>query len=112
VIKPPMVSVYEIVTERIIQKLDQGVTPWRRPWHVESGLPRNLVSGKEYRGVNNKMMIPRVESAAISSWTRRVHRMRSPAPVRSSKKGFAHRAGSPSGISSVNYSAKVLTPPH
>jgi len=47
-----MPSVYEIVTERIIAKLEEGVIPWRRPWHTESGLPRNLVSGKEYRGVN------------------------------------------------------------
>jgi antirestriction protein ArdC len=45
-------NVYEIVTERITAKLEQGVIPWRRPWHSESGLPRNLVSGKEYRGVN------------------------------------------------------------
>jgi antirestriction protein ArdC len=47
-----MTSVYEIVTERIVSKLEQGVIPWRRPWHAESGLPRNLVSGKEYRGMN------------------------------------------------------------
>jgi antirestriction protein ArdC len=47
-----MPTVYEIVTERIIAKLEQGIIPWRRPWHAESGLPRNLVSGGEYRGVN------------------------------------------------------------
>ena len=47
-----MSTVFEIVTERIIAKLEQGIIPWRRPWHAESGLPRNLVSGKEYRGIN------------------------------------------------------------
>jgi len=47
-----MPTVFEIVTERITAKLEQGVIPWRRPWHAESGLPRNLVSGKEYRGIN------------------------------------------------------------
>ncbi|HME69265.1 MAG TPA: ArdC family protein [Myxococcota bacterium] len=47
-----MASVYEIITDRIINKLEQGVVPWRRPWHAESGLLRNLISGKEYRGIN------------------------------------------------------------
>ena len=47
-----MQTVYEIVTSRIIEKLEQGVVPWRRPWHAESGLPRNLISGREYRGIN------------------------------------------------------------
>ena len=44
-------SVYEIVTERILEKLEQGTIPWQRPWSG-GGCPRNLVSGKEYRGVN------------------------------------------------------------
>ena len=42
---------YEIVTERIINLLEHGVIPWRRPW-ASTGLPRNLVSKKPYRGVN------------------------------------------------------------
>jgi antirestriction protein ArdC len=44
-------SVYEIVTERILEKLEAGTVPWRKPWSA-GGAPRNLVSGKEYRGVN------------------------------------------------------------
>ncbi len=44
-------SVYEIVTERILEKLEQGTVPWRKPW-AGGGCPKNLVSGKEYRGVN------------------------------------------------------------
>ena len=44
-------DVYAIVTEKIISLLDQGVVPWRRPW-TSTGLPRNLVSKKPYRGVN------------------------------------------------------------
>lgn len=43
-------SVYEIVTERILDALAKGVVPWRRPWQTD--MPRNLVSGREYRGVN------------------------------------------------------------
>jgi antirestriction protein ArdC len=40
-----------IVTEKIINLLESGVVPWRRPW-TSTGLPRNLVSKKPYRGVN------------------------------------------------------------
>ncbi len=25
-------SVYEIITEKIIEKLEKGVVPWRKPW--------------------------------------------------------------------------------
>ena len=44
-------DVYAIVTERIINLLENGVVPWRRPWS-STGQPRNLVSKKPYRGVN------------------------------------------------------------
>jgi antirestriction protein ArdC len=45
-----MPNVYEIVTEQIIKQLESGVAPWRKPWRCEP--PCNLVSGKEYRGIN------------------------------------------------------------
>ena len=44
-------DIYAIVTEKIINLLESGVIPWRRPW-TSTGLPRNLVSKKPYRGVN------------------------------------------------------------
>jgi antirestriction protein ArdC len=43
-------SVYEIVTEKIIQQLQNGVAPWRKPWRAEA--PCNLITGKPYRGIN------------------------------------------------------------
>jgi antirestriction protein ArdC len=43
-------NVYEIVTARILEALSKGVCPWRKPWSVD--VPRNVVSGREYRGVN------------------------------------------------------------
>jgi antirestriction protein ArdC len=46
-----MTSEYAIVTEKIINLLESGVVPWRRPW-TSTELPRNLVSKKPYRGVN------------------------------------------------------------
>lgn len=43
-------SVAEIVTETIIESLEKGVAPWRKPWTC--GSPRNLTTGKPYRGLN------------------------------------------------------------
>ncbi len=44
-------DVYAIVTEKIVNLLEQGVVPWRKPW-TSTGLPRNLVSKKPYNGIN------------------------------------------------------------
>lgn len=48
-------TVYQVVTDRILDLLNQGVIPWRRPW-VAVGAPRNLVTGREYRGFNVFML--------------------------------------------------------
>jgi len=45
-------DVYQIVTEKIIALLEQGTIPWRKPWATSQGMPKNLVSKKEYRGIN------------------------------------------------------------
>ena len=49
-----MPNVYEVITGRIIKQLESGTAPWHKPWKArgKSGLPRNLVSGREYRGIN------------------------------------------------------------
>lgn len=44
-------SVYDIVTERILEALEQGIVPWQRPW-TSLGGPRNLNSKRPYRGIN------------------------------------------------------------
>jgi len=43
-------NVYQIVTEKILQKLREGVVPWERPW--TNVRPQNLISRKSYRGIN------------------------------------------------------------
>lgn len=48
-------DVYAIVTQKIIDLLEQGVVPWRRPW-TGSGLPRNVISKKPYRGINHFLL--------------------------------------------------------
>ncbi len=44
-------NVYEVITDQIIDRLERdGVVPWHQPWSTER--PKNLVSKKEYRGIN------------------------------------------------------------
>ena len=45
-------KVNKIVTERIIELLEQGKVPWVKPWKSKGGRPKNAVSGKVYRGIN------------------------------------------------------------
>lgn len=45
-----MPSVPEIITANIIEQLERGVAPWRKPW--STSIPRNLISKKPYRGLN------------------------------------------------------------
>jgi antirestriction protein ArdC len=48
-------NVYDIVTNRITELLEQGTVPWRRPWRSTEG-PRNLISKKPYRGINSFLL--------------------------------------------------------
>lgn len=47
-------EIYESVTMRILDCLDKGVVPWRKPWGVAT--PRNLSSGHVYRGINQVLL--------------------------------------------------------
>lgn len=47
-----MCKIYDVVNNRIMELLQQGTVPWRKTWHSESNYPKNLVSKKEYRGIN------------------------------------------------------------
>ncbi|MCE7056283.1 ssDNA-binding domain-containing protein [Algoriphagus sp. AGSA1] len=44
-------DIYRKFTDLIIEKLEQGVIPWRQPWH-EMGMPANYLTKKPYRGIN------------------------------------------------------------
>jgi antirestriction protein ArdC len=48
---PAKKSAYDAAADKIIAQLEAGTIPWRKPW-VSAGLPKNLVSQKEYRGLN------------------------------------------------------------
>lgn len=47
-------DLYAEVTQKIITMLEKGVVPWRSPimGAGQAGMPKNLSSGKAYRGVN------------------------------------------------------------
>lgn len=47
-------KVYEIVSDRIITALEQGIIPWRKQWDAAASdrLPINGNSRKPYRGIN------------------------------------------------------------
>ena len=43
-------KVYDVITDRILEALDQGTIPWRRPW--TAGIPRNATNNRPYHGIN------------------------------------------------------------
>ena len=45
-------EIYDQITERVLAALDRGVIPWRKPWRADLEAPRNLASGRFYRGIN------------------------------------------------------------
>jgi len=47
-------DIYQAVTDRILEALDKGTVPWRYPIRQGPGdaWPKNLESGRQYRGVN------------------------------------------------------------
>ncbi len=48
-------SVYDIVTDTIVKKLEEGTVPWKRPWNG-IGSPKNVVSKNEYKGINRFLL--------------------------------------------------------
>ncbi len=49
------VDYYQIVTNRIIELLEQGVPPWRKTWG-SYGLAKNYATGHTYSGINMLML--------------------------------------------------------
>lgn len=46
-------DIRKMVQQKILQALDKGVNPWRKPWTGDnSQVPHNCASGHVYRGVN------------------------------------------------------------
>ncbi len=50
-------KVYTILQEKILQKLAEGVIPWKKNWNECGGFPKNIISNKAYKGFNHIMLI-------------------------------------------------------
>ena len=62
-------SVYEMVTDRIIEQLEQGVIPWQKPWtSVRSGA-FNRISKKPYSLLNQMLLKFDGEYATFKQWS-------------------------------------------
>jgi antirestriction protein ArdC len=44
-------AVFDVINDRIIKMLDEGIIPWKKPWAGSSNAPRNL-DGRPYSGIN------------------------------------------------------------
>ena len=47
---PNQFSVYKLVTDTILEQLERGVVPWRKPWRFDG--THKSIDGHSYRGVN------------------------------------------------------------
>lgn len=62
-------SVYEMVTERIIEQLESGVIPWEKPWSgVRSGA-YNRISKRSYSLLNQMLLKNEGEYATFKQWS-------------------------------------------
>ena len=58
-------DLYQTVTDQIVSLLEQGVAPWRCPilGSSSAGNPKNLNTGKNYRGINVFLL-------AVTAWSK------------------------------------------
>jgi len=50
-------DLYEVVTQKIVERLEAGVVPWQVPWRTSGGMPSNLITKHSYRGINLWMLL-------------------------------------------------------
>ena len=51
-----MSTVYQEVTDSIIAQLENGATPWIKPWHTDSTADKNFITQAPYKGINRLML--------------------------------------------------------
>ena len=49
-------TIYQEVTDQIIQELEKGAAPWIKPWKSDNTCEKNIVSKKEYNGINRLIL--------------------------------------------------------
>jgi antirestriction protein ArdC len=65
-------TIREAITNQIIEALQIGLPPWRKPWAnwiATAGAPVNIVSKKQYRGINPLLLaISSMKHGFQSKW--------------------------------------------
>ena len=51
-----MSTIYQEVTNSIIEQLEKGAAPWIKPWSADSTADKNIVSQKPYAGINRLIL--------------------------------------------------------
>jgi antirestriction protein ArdC len=62
-----MNNVYEIITQRILEKMKEGYIPWKKPWIGSAG-SYNIVSKKPYSLTNQILLDHRGAYATFKQW--------------------------------------------
>lgn len=63
-------SIYEEVTQSIIEQLEKGAIPWVKPWRADSSADKNVISQKPYQGINRLIlgMTSMVKGYDVPAW--------------------------------------------
>lgn len=63
-------SIYEEVTQSIIDQLEKGAIPWVKPWRADSSADKNVISQKPYQGINRLIlgMTAMVKGYNVPAW--------------------------------------------
>jgi antirestriction protein ArdC len=51
----PLTDTYKRITDFVIEQLGKGEVIWRKGWN-EFGLPKNITTGREYKGLNSFLL--------------------------------------------------------
>ncbi|WP_312045134.1 ArdC family protein [Anaerotignum sp.] len=62
-------SVYEMVTDRIIEQLEKGLIPWKKPWTGTQSGAYNRISNKPYSLINQMLLKHTGEYATFKQWS-------------------------------------------
>ena len=62
-------NIYEMVTERIIEQLENGIIPWEKPWTGVHDGAFNRISKKPYSLLNQMLLQHKGEYATFKQWT-------------------------------------------
>lgn len=61
-------SIYEMITERVIAQMEKGIIPWERPWFGMPDGAYNRVTRKPYSLLNQMMLDKEGEWASFKQW--------------------------------------------